>query len=280
MDLKKPLWVSIILSLVVVALPLTLYWWYVGRTQVISTNHEDWAFFGSFLAGVYTAIASFGSVGTLIFLIFQNYSEKEQQDRLTNAKIEILGFEKYQSHRLLFDKLIDEIENTAKIEFQIIERHDLYRKIFPQNSLETCSYKIDLDKQYDSHPLVEALATQQRLSTCLKSDSESENIGREIVQDIVHLQDFFNVEITRSQQDYDFIHRPSQKVVVNANELEQMIALLWKFSNEILEFTGNKPFDSVGHMVGTSFVTNSILKYAELAKTSHHETFVLHQVKI
>ena len=276
MEFKKPLWLSIILALVVVALPLVLYWWHVGRTQVISIHHEDWAFFGSFLAGVYTAIASFGSVGTLIFLIYQNYAGKEQQDKLTNAKIEILGFEKYQSHRLLFDKLTDELEKTGKIEFQIIDRHDLYRKVFPRNSLEAVSYKIVLEEQYDSHPLVEALAVQKRLSNGLKSDSSSEEIGRNIIQGISYLQDFLNVRITRPVEDGDFIHGPSQQIVVNANELEEMFALLWKVSNEILEFTGNEPFDSVVHMVGTSFLKESILRYEQLVKESRNETFKLH----
>ncbi|MGI2072814.1 hypothetical protein [Shewanella baltica] len=277
MDLKSGLIVSVLVSLSVIVTPLLFYWCFIGKDQIISPNHEDWAFFGSFLAGIYTAIASFGSVGTLIFLIYQNYAGKEIQDRLILAKVEMLGFEKYQTHRLLFDKLIVELETTETSELRVIDRYELYKNIFPHNSLESCSYKVKLEEQDENHPLVEALAVPKKLIYCFNSTGCSDEAGREIVQYICDLQDFLNIRVFRPVRDCDFIHRPSDSVILNASELEVMVSALWKFTNNFFEFTGNEPTNNVSHMVGTSFVIKSISNYADLAKTSRNEKFMLHQ---
>ncbi|GGA98183.1 hypothetical protein [Agarivorans gilvus] len=280
MNLKTGLKLSVCLALIAITAPLVIYWFQIGKGQVVSSNQEDWANFGSFLAGIYTAIASFGSMGTLIFLIYQNYSEKAVQDKLTLSKIELISFEKYQMHRMLFDKLLDELESEGNISFHIVDRYDLYRKIFPKNTLDFCTYKVNIDEQDDSDALVEARNTQRKLAEYLSSDTRSASLGRKIVQSISYIQDFLNVRVLRPKQDYDFIHRVNEDIILNAGELQGTLANLWNIANSILEFTGNEPEKYIKHMANSSFITDSVLMYADITKDSRHETFMLHQEQI
>ncbi|MEL3923783.1 hypothetical protein V1481_10510 [Aeromonas enteropelogenes] len=98
-----------------------------------------------------TWLGSIGTVGTLFFLSYQYLNEKEE--RKNNEKMqadmwmeqrESLNFQKYQVHRELFYKLLENIELDSKTPIKFNNKHELYRRIFPQNNFSKCDY--DLSK--------------------------------------------------------------------------------------------------------------------------------------
>lgn len=96
-------------------------------------------------------LGSVGTISTLAFLIYQNTSQAKEirderakreaheakQQNMWNEQREMLIFQKLQTHKSLFNDLLDELEKRFCITF--FDRTGLYKKIFPSNGFNQFS---------------------------------------------------------------------------------------------------------------------------------------------
>lgn len=105
----------------------------------------------NWVSAIGTAMAALGTVLTLGFLIYQNIelrrsqqeetlkreAHEEKQQNMWNEQREMLVFQKLQTHKSLFNDLLDELEKRFCITF--FDRTGLYKKIFPSNGFNQFS---------------------------------------------------------------------------------------------------------------------------------------------
>ncbi|MCL9775692.1 hypothetical protein [Vibrio methylphosphonaticus] len=113
----------------------------------------------AWVSAIATVFAAFGTISTLVFLTWQNinektallHAEKKQQD-MWDSQAESINFQKYQTHKKMFDKMLDGLESKYDGEFEFFDRDSLYHNIFPMNDFSHCSTKIDIDSNSEIEP--------------------------------------------------------------------------------------------------------------------------------
>lgn len=112
-ELKTVGFVGLVIAAIFLLVPVVIYACSF-QDFGISKDNQDWANFGSYLGGTYTLFASIASIATLFFVLYQHYSQKELQERLSLAQLEIINFQKYQAHYQQFLQLIDSVEQDER----------------------------------------------------------------------------------------------------------------------------------------------------------------------
>lgn len=131
------------------------------------------------LANISTFVGAFGTVGTLLFLIIQNFQIRLQERKSNNddyKKMDILLFQKYQMHRQEFEKLLNQIEEkhkSSKLNFH--GRNQLYKDMFPENSFNKTEYHA-LEFMDGTH------ATFDGFNKLLNSDDHDSNSNLQLLE--------------------------------------------------------------------------------------------------
>ncbi|MFP8845380.1 hypothetical protein ACLILW_16990 [Shewanella baltica] len=261
-----------ILLLVVLFIPFILYW-YLFQDYSISRNNQDWANLGSYLGGVYTFFASLASLATLIFLLYQYYSQKDYQQRLAVAQLEIINFQKYQAHYQQFLLVIDNLEQDVNYNVSIINRGDLYKKLFPKNSFEQVSYKVDLNEMDVDYVLNYVKLCAQNLKGLFSSTDESDRPAREIIPILSMLYDSLFIKLDRPEKEGDIVFQlgnSERYIILNTENLREVTENLWAVINMLFQFTGNTAPDDITYQVGTSFTLRSMSIYKDSIKKERH----------
>lgn len=124
------------------------------------------------LANLGTFLGSIGTLGTLLFLIYQNSQIRLQQSKSNDddeKKMDILLFQKYQMHRQEFEKLLDQIEEKyKKYKLNFHNRNQLYKDMFPENNFNKTEY-------YALNFMDATHATFDTFNKCLNRDDYDSN---------------------------------------------------------------------------------------------------------
>ena len=142
---------------VVVAGVFATYWYNLGS---ISHEHGPWSSFGALLSGVFTLAGAGATIATLLFLNAQSQEQKkdalkrdkrqrrrerkqaEEYQKITQAQLDTLTFERYMNHRKLFFERLTELEISFDNKFIIVNGDALYNKIFPNNGPTNLEFKV------------------------------------------------------------------------------------------------------------------------------------------
>lgn len=91
-----------------------------------------------------TALGSIGTVGTLLFLMYDGIKNREVTVARDSRQEEMWTFQKYQMHRKLFDELLDRMEDKyAGIGLKFYNRTKLYLVLFPKNTVHYVQLESD-----------------------------------------------------------------------------------------------------------------------------------------
>lgn len=230
----------------------------------ISKDNQDWANFGSYIGGTYTLFASLVSVATLFFVLYQYYSQKEQQERLSLAQLEIINFQKYQAHYQQFLQLIDSVEKDDRYCVSIINKSALYKDLFPENSFTQCSYIVDLDDKDDSYLLNDVKVFAPRLKQMFSSTEISSSNAEDIVTSLSKVYDSLYLKLNRPEQNNDIVfqveHSP-RYIILNTDNLREATSNLWAVLDILFHFSGNTAPEDITYQVGSSFTVGSMECY-------------------
>lgn len=139
------------------AVVFATYWYNLGS---ISHEHGPWSSFGALLSGVFTLAGAGATIATLLFLNAQSQEQKkdalkrdkrqrrrerkqaEEYQKITQAQLDTLTFERYMNHRKLFFERLTELEISFDNKFIIVNGDALYNKIFPNNGPTNLEFKV------------------------------------------------------------------------------------------------------------------------------------------
>lgn len=169
------IWLGIVVAFFILfLLPAAVtFWLYRENLGNISHKPDDWGAFGSLLSGMFTYIAAVGTMGTLIFLVYQQGKNNE----LINRQLALQTFDEYEKHRKLFFEKLSEIESHYDNEIVFPQRERVYSSIFHMNSPSRMQYTLSIkDDDPNARPkdLSDCLHKYNKISVML-DDYESYN---------------------------------------------------------------------------------------------------------
>ena len=256
-----------LLSLSLCAIPLIVYWYYMGAYSVSSKG--DWGEFSAVWSASFGAIGSIATAATLAFLIWQ-YFFKQQE--LFDRNIEVINFQKYQIHKQLFNELIDGIESSYKDEIGFFDRGRVYNDIFPSNNFNATTYQINLNKECKACDLADLSVKYNLLLEKLQNQDKSENQGNRQVQnliiDVADLLYRFGMYIRREPKAGYFL--VDEKIVFNSKNTDFFLKVIERTINAFRDFSGNTHLPVLSTHSNTSYLKNNLLDLAaELDKPTH-----------
>lgn len=221
-------------------------------------------------------LGSVGTISTLAFLIYQNTSQAKEireerakreaheakQQNMWNEQREMLVFQKLQTHKSLFNDLLDELESSYTVTF--IDRSDFYKKIFPDNNFY--SFSVDCDS-------VNVLCRTRNVldKTFEQLSNTSEMYSFSFVKHHLHsIKDVclnLHLRLPNDKLFGDVILHPEQIVVTNVfNSLEFII----KYQNilkRLCDFSGIT-YDTKNPQLQTTFYSRVLFDFALKFPTS------------
>ncbi|HDL6963279.1 TPA: hypothetical protein PXM28_002587 [Yersinia enterocolitica] len=223
---------------------LVFYGGYItGGEFSISKKTDDWADFGTLLSGLFTLSGALATLSTLIFLITQSRQDNInrckqviREKKVANLNKEKINFEKYKLHGEMFDDLINKVESRFNNEFSIINRTNLYRKIFTENTFNHCVTKIDLSGEEKPGNLIDITNWARRISDNLKGEyyfSHPEIFITDMFFIHRHIGMAYKREIKSSDMIYD------HNILFNTYEIGSSINHIFYIVNELISFTQN-----------------------------------------
>ncbi|MGI2169472.1 hypothetical protein ACROAE_04650 [Shewanella sp. MF05960] len=161
---------------------IIMYYKYSGE---ITSSRDDWATFGSVLAGASSLLAAIGTVGVMLMGIQQFKVQQEQiveqnkrqiaferkQQKKWDNENEMLNFQKYLSHVKLFEDTLEAIE--ARFEIQFLDKNYLYRNNFEKNSINNTT--LSFNEGNDTANSLSWMITLDRTLSTLYQNSEIYN---------------------------------------------------------------------------------------------------------
>ncbi|WP_338459579.1 hypothetical protein [Pseudomonas sp. TE3-3-F2023] len=243
----KERWVWIAMILLIVVLGYVLFSTYAEKLPYVSNNHSAWASFGSLLAGFFTLTSTLATVATLLFLARQN----KGMQKVTQAQLEAMTFDRYISHRKLFIELLNEQEESLQRSFRFRDPTLLYNAVFPSNSLHNCDLIInpEFDENGDgTNHLGKVSAKLERVKKALANSTASESEHLAFVLDLISLrQDLLMIEQCRDSREGDIIfHGRAQGI--NVFMLDSFVRDAVKLANIIFTFTKSPMVDEAGFL--------------------------------
>ncbi|KTB91584.1 hypothetical protein AO073_01540 [Pseudomonas syringae ICMP 11293] len=256
MSLKKIAWLFGIPMILFVGAVFSLYGFNLGKI-----SHEDgpWSSFGSLMAGVFTLVGSMATIGTLLYLNGQN----KQMQKVTQAQLDTLTFERYINHRKLFNDHLNELVQTHKGTFAFRDPSHLYNSIFVENSPHHCAFSVS--PSYDENGdgtnhiglLYRKLDKVKYLLDLAQPDADDVD---SLVHDLIELSyDLLMIEPVGERRIGDVVFVDTT-FGFNIFALDEFINPALKIANMILKFTNNPP------VVGQVFQGNSYFIKEEMMK--------------
>ncbi|QWA30513.1 hypothetical protein [Pseudomonas sp. RC3H12] len=238
-------WVWIAMPLLIAVLGYALFSTYAEKLPYVSSNHSAWASFGALLAGFFTLTSTLATVATLLFLARQN---KEMQ-KVTQAQLAAMTFDRYISHRKLFIELLNEQEESLLRVFRFRDPTLLYNAVFPDNSLHNCALIItpEFDENGDgTNHLGKLSAKLERLKRALAKTAASESDHLAFVFELINLgYDLLMIEQRRDAREGDILFH-SRALGLNVFMLDSFVQDAVKLANTIFTFTKSPTVDVGG----------------------------------
>ncbi|KPX33050.1 hypothetical protein [Pseudomonas ficuserectae] len=256
MSLKKIAWLFGVPLVLFAGIVFYLYGHNLGD---ISHLHEPWSSFGSLLSGVFTLVGAGATVGTLLYLSHQN---KEMQ-KVTQAQLNTLTFERYISHRKLFTDQLNELVTNHKNTFAFRDPSHLYSSIFPMNSPHHCEFSVppSYDENGNGINHVGLLYRKlERIKSALDLVQPDPDDVDRLVQDLIDLSyDLLMIEPVGDRRVGDVVFRDSV-YGFNIFALNEFIEPAVKIANMIFRFTNNPVMDAQLIQGNSYFIKEAFLK--------------------
>lgn len=292
MRYEKSLFIALVLTAIVIPIiVLFLYREYVSGlpatfdVQNISRDSSKWSDFGSLLSGLFTLSGALATIATLIFAISQNKklareAEKRSQLDAKNAEKnekfmafqkERMSLEKYRLHQLMFNDLLDRIEIDAKSELRFYSRSDLYKGIFPNNSFDECSTKVNKNELGNKN-IFNIISLAKIINQKIESDN-CENDGVELLNDFINMFNLLHVSFRRETKAGD-ITFGDNSTIINLIDMHSTIGFFnntvsalcdfCEINDKLQENEINNPFKC---LITLFFYASSFTVYKDLDAT-------------
>ncbi|MGP5465199.1 hypothetical protein ACTXNP_02405 [Pseudomonas helleri] len=266
MSLKKIAWLFGVPMVLFAGIVFSLYGHYLGD---ISHKDGPWSSFGSLLSGVFTLVGAGATIGTLVYLSHQN---KEMQ-KVTQAQLDTLTFERYINHRKLFTDQLNELVATQKNVFTFRDPSHLYNSIFTMNSPHHCEFSVPptYDENGDGTNHVGLLYRKlERIKSALDLAQPDADDVDQLVHDLIDLSyDLLMIEPVGNRRIGDVVLMDSV-YGFNIFALNEFIDPAVKIANMIFRFTNNAVIDGQLIQGNSYFVREEMLNvfFPESKKTS------------
>lgn len=234
-----------------------------------SNEHAAWSSFGSLLSGFFTLTGTVATIATLLFLSKQN---KDQQ-KVTQAQLDTLTFERYINHRKLFTDHLNELVATQKNVFTFRDPSHLYNSIFTMNSPHHCEFSVPptYDENGDGTNHVGLLYRKlERIKSALDLAQPDADDVDQLVHDLIDLSyDLLMIEPVGNRRIGDVVLMDSV-YGFNIFALNEFIDPAVKIANMIFRFTNNAVIDGQLIQGNSYFVREEMLNvfFPESKKTS------------
>ncbi|MBH3384400.1 hypothetical protein I5S53_10550 [Pseudomonas juntendi] len=238
----KERWVWIAMILLIVVLGYVLFSTYAEKLPYVSNNHSAWASFGALLAGFFTLTSTLATVATLLFLARQN----KGMQKVTQAQLAAMTFDRYISHRKLFIEILEEQEKSLGNSYKFRNPTLLYKAIFSCNSLHHCELTASplFDENGDgANHLGKLCAKLERVKRVLANTDTSDVESHDFILDLIALRhDLLMVEQQRGLREGDVLfHGRAQGF--NVFMLDNVVLDSVKVANIIFGFTNSPDID-------------------------------------
>lgn len=255
---------SILLTLMlagVTGLGYKIFSTYAATFPYISNDHTAWASFGSLLAGFFTLTGTVATVATLLFLARQN----KAMQKVTQAQLDTLTFERYINHRKLFFDQLDSLVTAHKNTFRFRDPSHLYSALFPENSPHHCAFKVEA-AYYNGEPsnrVADIYYWLESIRLFLKKDNFSDVQSNLFLHELIQLQDdLLMYESTCEVRDGD-LSCMDKHYGINIYTLEDFLVPALHIANVLLKFVGNEEihvnqFDYKSDVIRKGLIVNSV----------------------
>ncbi|RMV76462.1 hypothetical protein ALP05_00678 [Pseudomonas caricapapayae] len=250
-------WIWIWMGFIILIAGCVLFTMYGIYLPYFSHEHAAWSSFGSLLSGFFTLTGTVATIATLLFLSKQN---KDQQ-KVTQAQLDTLTFERYINHRKLFTDHLNELVATHKNTFTFRDPSHLYNSIFTMNSPHHCEFSVPpaYDENGDGTNHVGLLCRKlERIKSALDLAQPDADDAEQLVHDLIDLSyDLLMIEPVGNPRVGDMTFVDSV-YGFNIFALNEFIDPAVKIANMILRFTNNPVID--GQLIqGNSFFIKEAL---------------------
>lgn len=240
--------------LIFISPAIAVIWLYSVNLGGISKEPNDWAAFGSLLSGVFTYIAASGTMGTLIFLIYQ----QSRNNKILDRQIILQNFEEYEKHKKLFFDNLEEIKNHYNGDIRFPQRDRVYSSIFYMNSPSSMQYKLSIDEE-GSKPkdLCDCLNKYRKIENLLNNYNAFNNCINVIIE-MIDLS--YDLGITAaSERENGQVLWFGEPTHLNINSLRVSLGQIERTLNMILAMSGNNAVNSITHKIEPSVFKDCVL---------------------
>lgn len=249
------IWIGLILFIGGVIL-FTAYGMSLGP---VSGKHAAWASFGSLLAGFFTIAGTGATIATLLFLAKQS---KDMQ-KVTQAQLDTLTFERYINHRRLFLDQLNELVISNKNTFRFRDPIKLYNSLFPENSHHNCIFKVepiyDANGVPENH-VAEIYYSLDKIKATLGLKELTEVCANNFLVRLYALtHGLLAFELLVEPMDGD-VQCGVESCGINIYSLELCVIPTLKIANTLLRFTGNKEVFEGGFNYTSDFVRDVLVR--------------------
>lgn len=243
-------------------LGVKIFFTYAATFPYISDKHEAWASFGSLLAGFFTLTGTVATVATLLFLAHQN----KTMQKVTQAQLDTLTFERYINHRKLFFDQLDSLVTAHKNTFRFRDPSHLYSALFPENSPHHCVFKVDAAYHNNGDPsnrVAEIYYWLDSIMLFLNRAYFTDIQSNFFLSDLITLQnDLLMYESTGEVRDGDLFYM-DERYGINIYSLEDFFVPALVIANVLLKFVGNEEvhvnqFDYKSDVIRKGLIVNSV----------------------
>ncbi len=264
-------WVAVGVGAVVALGVLGFYGYYLGP---ISKSPDDWGSFGSVMAGAFTLLSSFATIGTLLFLYLQQLNEKIRQeqldikkneeqikhDKVVEKQLRALTFDQYLNHRKVFIERLHEQSVYFNGDILFADPDRIYTAIFSKNSPVYCEYEVELvgPENAKAHDLSDCLEIYRIIQELLNNYSDMEK-HLDLILKVMHLDHCLGMSYVGRFKDGD-IYFKGVATGLNIYDLPYSLRRIGLVLNSILFFTGNEAVGLVHHKAEGHLLRDAMYK--------------------
>ncbi|MBP64064.1 MAG: hypothetical protein CMJ62_21295 [Planctomycetaceae bacterium] len=244
---------------------------YNAHLGTYSSNPEDWGAFGSLLGGLFTYLAAVGTIGTLLFLIIQqqrNEQSREKHERLIIQQMDVLAFEQYRNHRMMFFDKLNELSKEYNGEIHFPERDRVYSSLFYMNTPRETTFRLSIDAEKGTrfHDIIDCIAKYKEISALLTDYKNGRKITKLLIE-IADLNYCLGISLKRPPRSGDiFFH--GQSIAVNVECIDKAIERIERVLNEIMYFSENQPLESIYHKAQGPYLRDYVKAQLAIPKNS------------
>ena len=249
------------------------FWLYRENLGNISHKPDDWGAFGSLLSGIFTYIAAVGTMGTLIFLVYQQGKNNE----LINRQLALQTFEEYERHRKLFFEKLSEIESHYDNEIVFPQRERVYSSIFHMNSPSTMQYALNINEDNpNARPkdLIDCLHKYDKISEML-DDYQTFNNCISVIIETLDLSYDLGISAAKKNVEGQILWF-DMPTALNINNIGLALERIERTLNTILFMSSNQPVKSIYHKAQSLLFRDYVLQHLSEHKRQFPVTIVGH----